>query len=86
MADDIILKEIETDLHKSIAKLNRINKNDALKTKKEIRKEKKLKQKQERIWNDKQSRKFWTSQMKLNECNTSFYRFYPSNDINFSLI
>jgi len=82
----MILKEIEIDLHESIAKLNRINKNDALKTKKEIRKEKGLKQKLEQTWNDRQSRKFWNSQMKLNECNTSIYRFYPSNDINFRLI
>ena len=83
MADDIILKEIETDLHESIAILNSINKNDALNTKKEIRKEERLKRKLERIWNDKQSRQFWTTQTKLSECDKSIYRFYPSPDMDF---
>jgi len=70
-------------LHESIAKLNSINKNDALKTKKEIRKEKRINRKLERIWNNKQSRKFWTTEMKLGEGGKSIHRFYPSHDINF---
>ena len=58
MADDIILKEIETDLHESIEKFARINKIDNLKTKKETRKEKRINRKLEQIWNDRQSQKF----------------------------
>ena len=73
-------------MHESIAKLNRINKNDALKTKKEIRKEKRLNRKLEQIWNDRQSRKFWTSQMKLSEADKSTRRFYTSQDFDFRQI
>ncbi len=73
-------------MHESIAKLNRINKNDDLKIKKEIRKEERLKWNLERIWNDKQSRQFWTTQMKLSEGGKSIHRFYLSHDINFKQI
>ena len=83
MADDIILKEIETDLHESIEKFARINKIDNLKTKKETRKEKRINRKLEQIWNDRQSQKFWTKDMKLIECDKSIYLFYPKYDIDF---
>jgi len=81
LADDIMFKEIETDLYESIAKLSRINKNDALKTKKEIRKEKRLNQDLETTWIYRQSQSFWTPGMIFNECKTSIYRFHPSHDI-----
>jgi len=73
-------------LLESIAKLNRINKNDVQKTKKEIRKEERLKRKLERIWNDRQSRQFWTTEMKLSEGGKSIHRFYSLHDINFRQI
>ena len=69
-------------MYESIAKLSGINSNDTLKIKKENRKEKRLNQELERVWNDKQSQKFWTSQMKLIECPNSIYRFHPSKGIN----
>ena len=34
-----------------------------------------------RIWKERQSRVFWTPNMKFNECDHSIYRFYPANDM-----
>ena len=50
-------------------------------TGKEEPKAKKRRRKLYYIWNDKQSRAFWTPDMKLNECKNSIYKFYPVRNI-----
>ena len=81
LASDINFKEIEEALYESIENLSRINKGDALKTKKETRKERRVKQKLEQIWLQREARKLWTSDMKLSECEKSLYRFRPTYNI-----
>lgn len=46
-------------------------------SRKEEHKAKKEKRNMLRYCIDKQSRVFWTPNMKLNECNNSIFRFYP---------
>jgi hypothetical protein len=67
-------------LSESIELLSIINKKEIIKTKKEIHKEKRIQEKLERIWEDKQARAFWTSEMKFNESKNSLNRFKNMKD------
>jgi len=67
-------------LSESIETLSSINKKDLIKTKKQVRKEKRIQEKLEQIWEDRQARVFWPSEMKLNESMRSIDRFHNVKD------
>ena len=83
ISSDINFEEIEEALYDFIEKASRINRKSDLKTKKELRKEKRLNQKLERIWTQREARKFWTKEMRLMECDKSMYKFRTPHDITF---
>lgn len=78
LSNEINIKELENLLQNSIAKLNKLNKREILKSNKAIPKNEGKNQELGRMWNTRITRAFWLLGLGIGECKKSFIQFYPS--------